>query len=134
MYHALSFVDLTDTENILSKDVMREMKERRFGSNVRDRMKGFYRKKEQGPAILEVFSKVSKKPTLPVPNYKKKPSKIKKAHGILQRKVEANLPPILTESDMQLVQGSSKHVSNIDSKSERKIERSTSGTSNSSAN
>lgn len=127
VYHALSFVDLTDTDNILSKNIVKEMKERRFGTNVRDRLKGINRKKEQGPVILEVFSKVTKKPILPVQPYKKKPSKIKKAHRILQKKVNDNLPPVLTESETQQVHGKSKQAS----KSERKTVLSS--TSNSSA-
>lgn len=129
MYHALSFVDLTDTDNILSRNVVKEMKDRRYGANVRDRLKGIHRKKEQGPVILEVFNKVTKKPILPVQPYKKKPSKIKKAHRILQKKVNDNLPPVLTESETQQVHGKSK----LTSKSERKAVLSSSCTSNSSA-
>lgn len=123
VYHALSFVDLTDTDHILSKNIVKEMKEMRFGANVRDRLKGIHRKKEQGPVILEVFNKVTKKPILPVQPYKKKPSKIKKAHRILQKKVNDNLPPVLTESETQQVHGKSK----------RKAVLSSSCTSNSSA-
>lgn len=129
VYHALSFVDLTDTDNILSRNVVKEMKDRRYGANVRDRLKGIHRKKEQGPVILEVFNKVTKKPILPVQPYKKKPSKIKKAHRILQKKVNDNLPPVLTESETQQVHGKSK----LTSKSERKAVLSSSCTSNSSA-
>lgn len=131
VYHALSFVNLTDIDNMFSADTLREMKERRFGSNVRDRLRGFNRKKEQGPAILEVFNKVTKKPTLPVQPYKKKPSKIKKVHGMLQEKVASNLPPILTESETKQVHGNSKHVSIKDSKTQRKANNSLSSASNS---
>jgi len=40
---------------------MGDLKSRRYGANVRDRMRGL-KKKDQGPALISVFNKILKAP------------------------------------------------------------------------
>lgn len=54
VYNALSFYDITDTDSVLSKNVVKEMKERRFGVNVRDRLKEYPKKGAKSSLSISV--------------------------------------------------------------------------------
>ncbi|KAK3091806.1 hypothetical protein FSP39_022754 [Pinctada imbricata] len=101
VYHALKFVELTDLDKLFDQKLLEDMKLRRYGGNLVSKVKGPQKKKSNEPAIIEIFNKVTKKPTIPVPKFRKQPTKMKKIHASLREKMDNNLPPFSERTEKE---------------------------------
>ena len=91
VYHSLPFVELSPVDHLYPKEIMDEMKYRRYGANVRDKMKGFgggynVRKRINTPALMMVYDKIATKPQ-PI-KHKSKVGRIKKVYTNCQKGTE----------------------------------------------
>lgn len=85
VFHSLPFVELSPVDQYQPTD---DMKVRKYGANVRDKMRGVKRKETHPPALVTVVNKITTSGNkVPSPRYHVKPSRVKKLYNHMQDKL-----------------------------------------------
>ncbi|XP_060083672.1 WD repeat-containing protein on Y chromosome-like [Ylistrum balloti] len=85
VFHSLPFVELSPVDQYTPSD---DMKIRKYGANVRDRIRGVKRKDNTVPALAMVVNKITTSGNkVPPPRFNVKPSRVKKLYQHMQGKM-----------------------------------------------